>query len=285
MASLALLAGAGIKETIKAEVNQIVAAIPDILAIIIILSVGYFIGAVVGNAVNRIVESVVEKPLRRTAVGRKYDELGIDLSNLTGAIVKTYIFVIALILSLPYMHIAGPAYQVIESIVYYLPKLLGGIVVLVYGSLLSMALAGFIGQSLSTGAEHEEDKPVVSMLSNAILVGLIAVFITIALNLMEIGGSLIYTLILGIVVIGLGAIITNAMFRSLEKYESFQDYIGYGKFLLYTIFVLTGVAAIFQAYPGTIAVLTRLAWGVAIAFGIMLIPLVYKLAKEMVKSK
>lgn len=283
MPGVVLLASEGIKETIKAVVNDIVAAIPDILAIIIILSVGYFIGSVVGGAVNRIVDSVVEKPLRRTSIGRRYEELGIDLSNLTGAIVKTYVFVIALILSLPYMHIAGPAYDVIASIVYYLPKLLGGIVVLVYGSLLSMALAGFIGETLKTGTEHEDDKSVVSMLSNAILVGLIAVFITLALNLMEIGGSLIYTLILGIVIMGLGAIITNAMFRSLEKYESFKDYIGYGKFLLYTIFVLTGVAAIFQAYPGTIAVLTRLAWGVAIAFGIMLIPLVYKLAKSLAK--
>jgi len=273
-----------LKDTIKATINNIIAAIPDILAIIIILALGYFIGSIAGKAVNRIVDKMVEQPLRRTAIGRKYDELGIDLSDLTGAVVKTYVFVIALMLALPYMRITGEAYIVIRDIIYYLPKLLGGIVVLVYGSLLSMALAGFIAESLRAGLESEEDRSVVSMLSNAILIGLIAVFITLALNLMQIGGSLIYTLILGIVIIGLGAIITNAIFRGLERYDSFREYIGYGKFLMYTIFVMTGVAAIFQAYPGTIAVLTRLAWGVAIAFGLILIPLVYKLAKQMSRS-
>ena len=274
---------ASIAETARNVLNQIVAAIPDILAVIIILAVGYFVGAIVGKATNRIVDSMVEKPLRKTSIGKKYEELGIDLSNLTEAIVKTYVFVIALMIALPYMRITGQPYLVIQDIIYYLPKLLGGIIVLVYGSLLSMALAGFIGESLKAGLEADEDKSVVSMISNAILIGLIAVFITIALNLMEIGGSLIYTLILGIVIMGLGAIITNALFRSLERHTAFSDYIGYGKFLMYTIFVMTGVAAIFQAYPGTIAVLTRLAWGVAIAFGLILIPLVYRLAKQLAK--
>ena len=269
----------GLTETVRNTVNEMIAAIPDILAIIIILSVGYFIGAVVGKATNKIVQRMVEDPLSKTDIGRKYRDLGIDLSNLTEAIVKAYVFVIALMLSLPYMKITGEPYRVITSIVYYLPKLLGGIVVLVYGSLLSMALSGFIGQSLKQGVKGGAEE-IADMVSHTILVGLVAVFITIALNLMEIGGSLIYTLILGIVIIGLGAIITNAIFRDLENMPGFSEYAGYAKFMMYTIFVMTGVAAIFQAYPGTIAVLTRLAWGVAIAFGIILIPVVYGLAKR-----
>ena len=155
---------------------------------------------------------------------------------------------------------------------------------LVYGSLLSMALSSFIGQSIKTGMRGGVQEELADMVANTILVGLIAVFITIALNLMEIGGSLIYTLILGIVIIGLGAIITNAIFRDLEAMAGFSEYAGYAKFMLYTIFIMTGVAAIFQAYPGTIAVLKTLAWGVAIAFGIILIPLVYRLAKRLARE-
>ncbi|MCE4625018.1 MAG: hypothetical protein F7C35_04050 [Desulfurococcales archaeon] len=276
-----LVVYAGIVDTLKQSVNKMVAAVPDILAIIIILSVGYFIGALAGKAVNRIVEKLVEEPIRKSAIGEKYAALGINLSDFTDAVVKAYVFVIALMLALPYMRIGGEPYRVIASIVYYLPKLLGGIVVLVYGSLLSMGLSGFIGESLKAGLQREEDKSLVNMISNAVMVGLIAVFITIALNLMQIGGQLIYTLILGIVILGIGAIITDAFFRTLEGYEGFKEFIGYGKFLFYTVFVFTGVAAIFQAFPGTIAVLTRLAWGVAIAFAIILIPLVYKLTKRM----
>ena len=282
MAELVLYAP--ITETAKEALNRIIAAIPDILAIIIILAAGYAVGAIVGKATNRIVERLIEQPLSRTSIGQKYKELGIDLSNLTEAIVKAYVFVIALMLALPYMRISGQPYEVITGIVYYLPKLLGGIVVLVYGSLLSMALSGFIGQSIKTGMRGGVQEELADMVANTILVGLIAVFITLALNLMEIGGSLIYTLILGIVIIGLGAIITNAIFRDLETMAGFSEYAGYAKFMLYTVFIMTGVAAIFQAYPGTIAVLKTLAWGVAIAFGIILLPLVYRLAKRLARE-
>ncbi len=267
--------------TLKASINKMIAALPDFILVILILLVGYLIGEIVGKATNSIVRKVVEEPIKKTAIGKKYQELGIDLSNLTEAIVKTYVFVVSLIIALPYMHISGEPYQVITSIVYYLPKLLGGIVILVYGSLFSMAIAGFVGETLKGGMEEEKGIP--EMVANTIMVGLIAVFITIALNLMEIGGGLVYTLILGVTIIGLGAIITNALFKDLEESEGFKEFAGYGKFLLYTIFVMTGVAAIFQAFPGTIAVLTRLAWGVAIAFGLILIPLVYKLAKQLTK--
>ena len=278
-----VIAESAVTQALQNAASSIVAAIPKVIAIIIILAAGYFIGSIIGKATSMAIEKLVEKPLEKTEIGRKYKEYGFDLSDFTGGIVKAYVFVIALMIALPYMTFAGQAYSVIASIVYYLPKLLGGIVILFYGVLLTNVLADFIGESLKTGLS-EENKPIAELIRNTILIGMIAVIITIALNMMRINGNLIYTLILGFVIIGLGAIITNTLFDTLERYESFRDYIGYGKFLLYVIFVMVGLSAIFQAYPGSVAVLTRLAWGVAIAFAIMLIPLVYRLSKRMAKD-
>ncbi len=278
-----VLAASSITQALQNAASAIVGAIPRVIAIIIILAAGYLIGSIIGKATSMAIERLVEKPLEKTEIGRKYKEYGFNLSDFTGGIVKAYVFVIALMIALPYMTFAGQAYNVIASIVYYLPKLLGGIVILFYGVLLTNVLADFIGESIKTGLS-EENKPIAELIRNTILIGMIAVIITIALNMMKINGNLIYTLILGFVIIGLGAIITNTLFDTLEKYESFKEYIGYGKFLLYVIFVMVGLSAIFQAYPGSVAVLTRLAWGVAIAFAIMLIPLVYRLSKKMAKD-
>ncbi|MEB3765492.1 MAG: hypothetical protein GSR77_04940 [Desulfurococcales archaeon] len=279
-----LMQTVSLKESLKMAANDIVSALPNVIAIIIILLAGYLIGTILGNAVSKIVDRLVEKPLSKTEIGKKYKEYGFDLSDFTGGVVKAYVFLVALIIALPYMNFTGQAYDVLSSIVYYLPKLLGGIVVLFYGLLLSNLLASFIGASVETSLS-EEYKSISELLRNTILIGMIAVVVTIALNMMMIGGDLVYTLILGFVIIALGAVITNSLFETLEKYKSFEDYIGYGKFLLYVIFVMVGLSAIFQAYPGSIAVLSRLAWGVAIAFAIMLIPLVFRLVKKMTRER
>ncbi|MEB3789139.1 MAG: hypothetical protein GSR72_04525 [Desulfurococcales archaeon] len=281
---ITVLQTVSLRESLKMAANDIVSALPNVIAILIILLAGYLIGTILGNAVSKIVDKLVEKPLSKTEIGKKYKEYGFDLSDFTGGVVKAYVFLVALIIALPYMNFTGQAYAVLSSIVYYLPKLLGGIVVLFYGLLLSNLLASFIGASVETSLS-EEYKSISELLKNTVLIGMIAVVVTIALNMMMIGGDLIYTLILGFVIIALGAVITNTLFETLENYESFKDYIGYGKFLLYVIFIMVGLSAIFQAYPGSIAVLSRLAWGVAIAFAIMLIPLVFKLVKKMTREK
>ncbi|MEB3845295.1 MAG: hypothetical protein LRS48_06440 [Desulfurococcales archaeon] len=276
----ALALGSSISGAASNAANEIIAAIPKVVAILVILIAGYIVGDIIGKATSSAIRKLVEKPISNTVIGKKYSEYGFSLADFTGGIVKAYVFVISLIIALPYMTFTGPAFDVIKSIVYYLPKLLGGIVVLFYGILMTNLLADFIGTTVKQGLS-EESKPIGDLLRNTVLVGMVAVIITIALNMMEINGNLVYTLILGFVVIALGAIITNTLFEHLEKYQSFSDYIGYGKFLFYVLFIMVGLSAIFEQYAGTIVVMERLAWGVAIAFAIMLIPLVYKLTKKM----
>lgn len=276
-----VLAQTSITDAAKQVVIDMINSLPGVLAAIIIILVGYLVGSILGTATNRIVDRLVERPLSNTEIGRKYREYGIDLSDFTGGAVKAFVLVIAIMIALPYLNVTGAAYDVLTSIVYYLPRLIGGIVVIFYGTILAGVLSSFIGMGLSEGVESNQK--VANMVRATVFIGLLAVVITIALNLLGLGGNMVYTLILGIVIIGIGVLITDTLVESLEAHADFQPYAGYAKFLLYTVFIMTGLAAIFALYPGATAVLTRLAWGIAIAFAIILIPLVYSLAKKMSK--
>jgi Conserved within P. aerophilum len=70
----------------------------------------------------------------------------------------------------------------------------------------------------------------------------------------------------------------------VEDHQEFAAAAPYAKFLLYTIFLMVGLGAIFANFPSTAQVVQNVAWGVAIAVGILLAPVVYTLAKRMAKE-
>ncbi len=124
------------------------------------------------------------------------------------------------------------------------------------------------------------------LVSNLILIGLIAFVITMGLNLTLLQGDLVHPLILGTVMIGAGAIIGGTMVDLLTKdHEGFDEAASYAKFVIYLIFITLGAAAIFSQYPETLAVLQTLAWGLAIAMAIIMIPLLVKLIKAELPEK
>ncbi|MEB3774566.1 MAG: hypothetical protein GSR86_06560 [Desulfurococcales archaeon] len=259
--------------------SDIIGYLPNLIGAILILAAGYFIGDIVGRAVNRIVDKLVEKPIEKTEIGRRYKESGLDLSDITGGIAKAFIFVIALMIALPVLNLGGRPEQILTSIVYYLPKLLGGIIIIVYGLLLVGLLADFIGAGILAGITSGNEF-VATLIKNTIHIGLIAVIITIALDLMQLRGELVYPLILGFIIIGLGIVVGNSIIDPLEREESFKAFAPYAKFIVYIVFIMVGLAAVFSNFPGTSRVIDTIGLGIAIAFGIMLIPLVYRLAKQ-----
>lgn len=269
-----------IGEQVTQVVNDVIAYIPNLLGAILILAAGYFVGDIAGRAVNRVVDRLLEKPIERTEIGRRYKEAGLDLSDITGGIVKAFVFVLALMLALPVLNIGGQPEQVLTSIVYYLPKLLGGILIIVYGLLLVGMLADFIGAGIMAGL-RESNEFVANLIKNTVHIGMIAVVITIALDLMQLRGELVYPLILGFIIIGLGIIVGNTVIEALQREESFREFAPYAKFIVYLVFIMVGLAAIFSNFPGASRVVNTLSLGVAIAFAIMLIPLIYRLAKQL----
>jgi hypothetical protein len=266
-------------------VGDIIAAIPSVIAAIIIILIGYAIGMVVGAAVNKIIEKLgIEKGFEQTTAGQAFRNAGLDLSNFVGSVLKAFITILAIILAIEILNVGGTIGTYLAAIADYLPRLLGGILIIVFGIILVDFLASFIGRMLKP-MFPEAKSEIADMLKNLLLIGLVAFILLLALDLLLLSGETIYPLILGFVLIGAGVALTDGLIKSItDDHEEFRPVAGYAKFILYSIFLVVGAGAIFATFPNVTAIVANIAWAFAIALAIILIPIVYALAKKMSKE-
>jgi hypothetical protein len=220
-------------------VGDIIAAIPSVIAAIIVILVGYAIGIVVGNAVNKLVEKLgMEKSFDKTMTGQSFKNAGLDLSNFIGGVTKAFITILAIILAIQILNVGGTIGTYLTTIADYLPRLLGGILIIVFGTVLVDFLASFIGRMIKP-MFPEAKSEIADMLKNLLLIGLIAFVLLLALDLMLLSGALIYPLVLGFVIIGAGIALTDTLIESIvEDHSEFKGVAGYAKFVLYSIFLI-----------------------------------------------
>lgn len=276
---------ADIVEVFSDMVGDVIAAIPSIIAAIIVILVGYAVGIVVGKAVNKLIEKLgMEKSFDQTTAGKAFRSAGLDLSNFIGGVVKAFITILAIILAIQILNVGGAIGAYLIAIADYLPRLLGGILIIVFGAVLVDFLASFIGRMLKP-MFPEAKSEVADMLKNLLMIGLIAFILLLALDLMLLSGSTIYPLILGFVIIGAGIALTDGLIKSItDDHEEFMEVAGYAKFVLYSIFLIIGAGAIFATFSGVTNIVANISWAFAIALAVMLIPVVYAMAKKMSKE-
>ena len=272
-------------EVFSNMVGDIINALPGIFAAIIILILGWIIGTLVGKAVNKIVEKVgVEKTFDQSLAGKAFKSSGLDLSNLIGGIVKAFIFILSVVLAIQVLNIGGTFGAYLATIADYLPRLLGGILIIILGTVFVDFLASFIGKMLRP-MFPEAKVEIPDMLKNLLFIGLVAFILLLALDTMLLSGSTIYPLILGFVVIGAGISLTDGLIKSItDEHAEFKDIAGFAKFALYSIFLIIGAGAIFATFPGVTNIVANISWAFAIALGIMLIPIAYAITKKMSKE-
>ena len=274
-----------IVETFSDMVGDIVAAIPSVLAAIIIILIGYAIGIVVGNAINKLVEKLgIERNFDKTMTGQAFKNSGLDLSDFIGGVTKAFITILAIILAIQILNVGGTIGTYLSTIADYLPRLLGGILIIVFGTVLVDFLASFIGRMIKP-MFPEAKVEIADMLKNLLMIGLIAFILMMALDLMLLSGELIYPLILGFVIIGAGIALTDGLIKSIvDDHAEFKGVAGYAKFVLYSIFLIIGAGAIFATFSGVTNIVANISWAFAIALAIMLIPIAYAMAKKMAKE-
>jgi hypothetical protein len=274
-----------IVDVLSDMVGDMIAAIPAVLAAVIVILIGYGIGIVVGKAANRLVEKLgMEKSFDQTVTGRAFRSAGIDLSNFIGAILKAFITILAIILAIQILNVGGTIGTYLTAIADYLPRLLGGILIIVFGTVLVDFLASFIGKMIKP-MFPEAKAEIADMLKNLLMIGLIAFILLLALDLMLLSGNTIYPLILGFVLIGAGIALTDSLIKSItDDHEEFKGVAGYAKFVLYSIFLIIGAGAIFATFSGVTNIVANISWAFAIALAIMLIPIAFALAKKMSKE-
>jgi hypothetical protein len=274
-----------LSEMFSNMVGDMIAAIPSVIAAIIVILIGYAIGIIVGAAVNKIVEKLgIEKTFDKTVSGQAFRNAGLDLSNFIGAITKAFITILAIILAIQILNVGGTIGTYLTTIADYLPRLLGGILIIVFGTVLVDFLASFIGRMIRP-MFPEAKVEIADMLKNLLMIGLIAFVLALALDLMLLSGDLIYPLIIGFVIIGAGISLTDGLIKSItDDHAEFKGVAGYAKFVLYSIFLIIGAGAIFATYPGVTNIIANISYAFAIALAIMLIPIVYSMAKKLSKE-
>jgi len=274
-----------IVDVLSDMVGDMIAAIPSVIAAIIVILIGYAIGIVVGKAANKIIEKLgMERAFDQTVTGKAFRSAGLDLSSFIGGVLKAFITILAIILAIQILNVGGTIGAYLTTIADYLPRLLGGILIIVFGTVLVDFLASFIGRMIKP-MFPEAKAEIADMLRNLLMIGLIAFILLLALDLMLLSGNTIYPLILGFVLIGAGIALTDGLIKSItDDHEEFKGVAGYAKFILYSIFLIIGAGAIFATFSGVTNIVANVSWAFAIALAIMLIPIAFALAKKLSKE-
>ena len=266
-------------------VSDVVSALPAIIAAILVVIIGYVVGKFLGRTVNKLVENMgLEKTFDETDTGKAFKKSGMDLSSFIGGVVTAFIIVISVVLAIQILNIGGTVGTFLVDVAGYLPRLLGGVVIIVLGTVLVGFLSTLVGDTLRPVFPKAKSE-IADMLKNLLQIGLIAVILLMALDIMLLSGDLVYSLILGFVIIGAGIALTDGLIKSItDDHKEFMPVAGYAKFVLYSIFLIIGAGAIFATFSGVTTVIANISWAFAIAMGIMLVPVIYNLAKKMTKE-
>ncbi len=265
--------------------SDVTGALPAIIAAIIVVIIGYVVGKFLGRTVNKVVEKMgLEKSFEESDTGKAFKKSGMDLSSFIGGTITAFIIVISVVLAIQILNIGGTVGTFLVDIAAYLPRLLGGVVIIVLGTVLVGFLATLVGNTLKP-VFTEAKSEIADMLKNLLQIGLIAVILMMALDIMLLGGDLVYSLILGFVIIGAGIALTDGLIKSItDDHKEFVPVAGYAKFVLYSIFLIIGAGAIFATFSGVTNIIANISWAFAIAMGIMLVPVIYNLSKKMTKE-
>lgn len=266
-------------------VSDVVSALPAIIAAVLVVIIGYIVGKFLGRTVNKLVGNMgLEKTFDETDTGKAFKKSGMDLSSFIGGVVTAFIIVISVVLAIQILNIGGTVGTFLVDVAGYLPRLLGGVVIIVLGIVLVGFLSTLVGDTLKPVFPKAKSE-IADMLKNLLQIGLIAVILLMALDIMLLSGDLVYSLILGFVIIGAGIALTDGLIKSItDDHKEFMPVAGYAKFVLYSIFLIIGAGAIFATFSGVTTVIANISWAFAIAMGIMLVPVIYNLAKKMTKE-
>lgn len=274
-----------ISQALAIAIGQVIIAIPQVIAAALIVAVGYYVGKLAGRAVDALIErSGVEKAFDATELGKAYRKAGIDLSEFVGKLIWAFVTVLAVLAAVEYLNIGGLAGKYIAFTAAYLVRIVGAVIVLTLGAALFELFATFIAKQFEV-VLPEDKRDLGDLIKDVTLIGLLAFLLSIVFDILLLPGSTIYPLILGVVAIALGITLSERLVNMIaEDHEEFRPVAGYAKFLILLVFLIVGVAGIFGTVPGTATVIANIAWGFAIAAALMLVPVMYTLAKRMAKQ-
>lgn len=256
--------------------QQIIAFIPSLIEFLIVILIGYIIAGIVTRVL-------------RVFLSRMFREAHIQMTlDIILGTIKALIIIIALSIGLDLLNVPPQAAAYVTTIANYLPELAGAILLLTIGMTLVNVLVDYIQKQT---AQEQKEEPFLNAIFNILKFGLYAVIITLAVNLAilsvipGVNPYLFFSIIIGSVILYASFTIINTVLNGLGKEHPEMGFlVGYGKFILYTVFLLVGIGVIIQPFGNVTSILNTLAYGLVIAFAIAIIPMTIYIVKMFLKE-
>ncbi len=213
-----------LSSSFKALWTGVLLFIPNLIIAIVILCIGWAIGAVIGKAIAHFIKTIkFDEALRRAGVEDVVRRSGLELNTgkFVGSLVKYFIIVVFLIASFDVLGLNQVTNFLREVVTGYLPQLIIAVLILLVGAVVGDIISRIVTASARTAE-----------VAQANFLGVVAkwavwVFaILVALSQMGIAGAFIQTLFTGFVVavslalglsFGLGG--QAAAARAIEKVQ------------------------------------------------------------------
>ncbi|MEM4717755.1 MAG: hypothetical protein QXE81_03225 [Desulfurococcaceae archaeon] len=254
--------------------EELTAALPRAFSAGVIIIVGYIVGELVSKAIRMVVEKIAA-PLEKTDIGGAIKSTGLDTPGLIAGLVKALIIVIAITIGLGMLALTGIAADVLGVVTFYLPRVFGSLVIIILGLPLILIFSKYIGKIFRTALE-EKYKLIADLVENIIAIGLAAIFITIALNILILPGEYVYSLIIGTVIIAVGIIVVDKTITVLKDTSPvFARMLPIVGTVFVFIVVYIGISAMLSQIHGTVEVLKTISWGIAAALAIVLVLIMF----------
>lgn len=237
---------------------------------------GYLAGVVASRIVVGMLRANLGRLLEESDVGAALRRAGVDVFSVIGGLIKAFVFSLGFLAGVEYVGGHGAVWQLLLDVALYLPRLIGGVAVLLLGLMFASLLSRYTGRLLRSMFEGREER-MARLVEMLLALSLLVVVITIALNLMLLEGDIFYPLMLGVVMIGLGVYMGDVVVDELvERHPEFRGVAPYAKFTVYLLFATTGLSAIFARFSSVASTVSVLAWGVVAATALLLFSLVYR---------
>src|SRR3954453_19936122 len=180
------------------------AAIPKILAFVLILVIGWIIAGLIGRGVAALLRAIrFNEVAERSGFGAFVRNIGVktDCAGFLALVAKWFIRLIVLVVAFDALGLPAVS-DVLRQLLLWLPNLAVGIVVLVIGGLVANAAAGVVrGATASAGFGHPD------LIGNIARAAVWVFAIIVAVNQIGIAKELVNTLFMGavaLVVLALG---------------------------------------------------------------------------------
>src|SRR4030095_9731567 len=170
------------------------AAIPKIIAFVLILVIGWVFAALIAKGVALLLRKVRFNDLaQRAGIAGFMESMGTDSAGFLAGIAKWFIRLIAVVVAFDALGLPAVS-EFLRAVLLWIPNLVVALVVLVIGGLAAKALSMFV-----KGAVEKAGIGSPNLLATIASVGVWAFAIIVAVNQLGIGATLVNTLFMGTV--------------------------------------------------------------------------------------